>query len=230
MGGFAGFPPETFRFLKQLARHNERDWFQRNKRRYESDVLDPALAFIEAMQQPLAKISPHFAAVPRRSGGSLMRVYRDVRFSADKRPYKTNVGIQFRHLRGRDVHAPGFYLHLEPGQCFIGAGVWRPDSVALGDIRRAIVDSPSLWLEARDARAFRQHFDLGGESLKRPPRGFDGDHPHIEDLKRKDFVGVCELGESFFTGSTAVRSTAARLRASAPFMRFLCGAAGVEFD
>jgi len=114
-GGNA-FPPQTLAFLRELADNNRRDWFKPNKVRYEEHVLDPALRFIIAMQAPLADFAPHFTAVPDRVGGSLMRIYRDTRFSKDKLPYKTNVGIQFRHESARDVHAPGYYVHVAPSE------------------------------------------------------------------------------------------------------------------
>src|SRR5665811_1482075 len=101
---------------------------------YEREVLEPALAFVHAFGPKLRKISPFFVASDDRVGGSLMRVYRDTRFAKDKTPYKTNVGIQFRHEQGRDVHAPGFYLHISPEECFFAVGCWHPDPDALGRI------------------------------------------------------------------------------------------------
>lgn len=121
------FRPETLRFLEELALNNERAWFQEHKRRYEQDVLDVALQFIEAMQAPLAELAPHFVAMPTRVGGSLMRVYRDTRFARDKSPYKTNIGIQFRHEQASDVHSPGYYVHIHPQEVFVGVGLWRPE-------------------------------------------------------------------------------------------------------
>ena len=137
------FSDETFQFLSSLALNNNRVWFEENKQRYEDAVRTPALRFIDDIAVELAAISPHFLAIPKKVGGSLMRVYRDTRFSKDKRPYKTNIGIHFRHEVGKDVHAPGFYLHIAPGECFVGVGVWRPDSRALAKIRDAIVEDDS---------------------------------------------------------------------------------------
>ena len=139
---FERFQPALFEFLEQLADHNNRPWFQANKERYEQEVLEPAMTFIRAFQPRLKRISPCFVASDRRLGGSLMRVYRDTRFSKGGEPYKTNVGIQFRHEHGRDIHAPGFYVHLAPGECFLALGclasrplVARSDPP--GDRRRA---------------------------------------------------------------------------------------------
>ena len=119
MSGFSGFGADTRRFLAELEGNNNRDWFQANKHRYDEFVLEPSLEFIAAMGPLLEEISPHFLAIPKRVGGSLMRVYRDTRFGHDKRPYKTNIGIQFRHEMGKDVHAPGYYLHIETASCFL---------------------------------------------------------------------------------------------------------------
>ena len=116
---YATFEPETLEFLAELQNNNNRPWFKLNKHRYEEQVLDPALDFIRSMYEPLQQIAPHFTAVARQSGGSLMRVYRDTRFSRDKTPYKTNIGIQFRHEQARDVHSPGYYLHIDPDEVFI---------------------------------------------------------------------------------------------------------------
>ena len=140
--------PALFDFLRELKANNERPWFEENKARYRAEVQGPMLDFIQAFAEPLAEISPHFRADPRANGGSLFRIYRDTRFSKDKTPYKTNVGAHFRHEAGKDAHAPGFYLHLEPGMCFAGCGVWHPDSPTLGRIRDAI-----LWSGRRNGRA-----------------------------------------------------------------------------
>ena len=119
-------PRELFGFLRELAENNDREWFQANRDRYREQVQEPLVAFIAAFSEPLSELAPRFVADPRPSGGSMFRIHRDVRFSKDKRPYKTHASAQFRHRRGRDVHAPGFYLHLEPGNVFAGAGMWRP--------------------------------------------------------------------------------------------------------
>ena len=135
---FTGFKPSLMKFLRELEKNNNRDWFADNKQRYEDLVVEPVMDFITAMGPRLETISPHFLALTGKTGGSMMRVYRDTRFSKDKTPYKTNVGLQFRHELGRDVHAPGFYMHLESSGCFIGSGIWHPASDALGAIRRHI--------------------------------------------------------------------------------------------
>jgi uncharacterized protein (TIGR02453 family) len=229
MTKFERFQPTLFEFLEQLADNNNRPWFTENKSRYESEVLEPAMDFIRAFQPRLKRISPFFLASDRRVGGSLMRVYRDTRFHKDNEPYKTNVGIQFRHEHGRDIHAPGFYVHIAPGECFLAVGLWRPEAEPLGTIRRAIVEWPDRWRRARDDRKFNERFSLDGSSLKRPPRGFPADHPCIDDIKRTDFIAVEELDEQDVMGKRFLDYVAASFAASRPFMRFLCTALKVPF-
>ena len=226
---FAGFPTETLKFLKQLKRNNDRDWFNERKSVYESAIVEPALAFIESLQTPMQKISECFQVLPRKTGGSLMRIYRDTRFSKDKTPYKTNIGIHFRHTMGKDVHAPGYYIHIEPGDCFLGVGIWRPATKIAHSIRALIAEEPAAWKKATAGKKFRDNFVLSGDSLKRPPRGFDADHPWIEDLKRKDFIGVHQFDEKEITSSDFSKEVAAVFRVATPLMRFLGQAIDVPF-
>ena len=216
-------------FLEELRHNNDRAWFAENKERYEASVREPSLRLIEAIGPRLEKLSPFFPAVPKRVGGSLMRIHRDTRFAKDKTPYKTNVGIHFRHEVGKDVHAPGFYVHIEPERCFVGAGCWRPASPALLAIRRKIDDEPTRWKRARDAKAFRDNYQLEGERLKTAPRDFAKDHPMIDDLRRKDFIGLSPLVESDVTSPDLVSTIIARFRAARSLMQFLCESACVPF-
>ena len=167
------FRSELFAFLRELRKNNNKEWFQANNERYERDVRGPFLEFISDFGSRLGNISKHYVADPRKVGGSLFRIYRDTRFSKDKRPYKTNVGAHFRHIRGKDVHAPGFYLHLEPDEVFVGAGIWHPENKTLIKIRDAIVEHPDRWKEAKTNKKFTEYFYLTGDSLKRHPRGYD---------------------------------------------------------
>ena len=223
------FSQNTFRFLDELAANNNRAWFEANKKNYELLVRDPALDFIEEMAPLLASFAPAFRAEPRKAGGSLMRVYRDTRFSRDKTPYKTNIGIQFRHQLGKDIHAPGFYVHIATDECFFAVGCWRPDSDALNGIRNLITEKPDTWLAARDDKQFVKLWELGGDSLIRPPRGYDANHPLIEDIKRKDFIALSALPVSEVTGRGLVKLAGKRFAASVPFMKFLCEALEVQF-
>lgn len=226
---YAKFDPQTLAFLDELAANNNREWFKENKSRYEEQVLDVALRFIQSMHDPLYEIAPHFVAQPTRIGGSLMRVYRDTRFSKNKTPYKTNIGIQFRHEQAKDVHSPGYYVHIDPEQVFVGVGMWRPQSDALRGIRDRIVAKPAEWRRASSDKSFRRHFKLGGESLTRPPRGFDKDHEFIEDIKRKSFMGIKDMQRDESLGTQFQRKVETSFTAAEPFMRFLCKSVGVPF-
>jgi uncharacterized protein (TIGR02453 family) len=225
----ASFGPELFSFLADLRAHNDREWFAANRRRYEGDLLEPALAFIEAFAPRLERISPHFRADPRPSGGSLFRIYRDTRFSKDKSPYKTNLGIHFRHERAKDVRAPDFYLHIGPGEVFSGGGIWHPDTDAATRIREAIVADPDGWRHATRTGAFAKRLELGGDALKRVPSWADPEHPFADDLRRKDFFGWAHLTESDVIAPGFVDEYARICRAAAPLMEFLCGALEVPY-
>jgi uncharacterized protein (TIGR02453 family) len=226
---FRRFEPALLDYLDVLAANNNRPWFQENKHRYEQELLAPCLAFIRAFAPRLKKISPHFVASDRRVGGSLLRIYKDTRFSGGMSPYKTNVGIQFRHQRGRDIHAPGFYVHIASGECFLAAGIWRPEADTLAQVRQAIVDKPQRWRRASLDKRFRRYFELAGDALKTAPRGFAADHPMIEDLRRKDFIALDELTEQDVLDARFLDRVAECFAAARPFMRFLCGAVKVQF-
>ena len=223
------FGPELFDFLRDLRENNDRDWFKANKARYEHDVKEPLLGFISDFGPRIAKVSPHIRADPRPTGGSLFRIYRDVRFSKNKAPYKVHAAAQFRHKGGKDVHAPGFYLHLEPGQVFAGGGIWHPDPPTLKKIREAVAERPEEWKKAISGAAFRRDCRLEGESLKRPPKGFDADHPMIDDLKRKDFIAVEHFDEAAAVDGDFLKRFVAFCRKTAPLMAFLTSAVGVEW-
>jgi uncharacterized protein (TIGR02453 family) len=168
-------------------------------------------------------------ADPPSSGGSMFRIYRDVRFSPDKRPCKTHVAARFSHVMSRDVHAPGFYLHLEPSGVFSAAGIWHPDPATLARIRDFIVKHPAQWREAINDPKFRQFCTLEGDMLSRPPKGYDPGHPLIDDLKRKDFIAVTKLGLTDPLSPLFVDRFAAACIAASPLMRFLTKALGLQF-
>ena len=218
------FSPKLFGFLRELKVHNDREWFAENKSKYEQDVLSAAMDFVGQMQPRLASHSRYLLATPKRVGGSIMRIYRDTRFAKDKTPYKTNVGIHFRHAIGGDVHAPGLYVHLEPDECFIAAGIWLPPSESLAAIRQAIMDNPSDWNKVRNNKKFVSRFKLDGDSLKTAPRGIDPKHPAIEDLRRKSFAGVARLNEKDFLQSDICDKLMLAFDDAKLLMKFLCDA------
>jgi uncharacterized protein (TIGR02453 family) len=225
------FTPALFDFLADLAEHNDRAWFKANQERYEAVVRQPALAFIEDAGGPLYRVSRHLVADPRKVGGSLFRIQRDTRFTRDKTPYKTHVGIHFRHVATReDVHAPGFYLHLEPRASQAWVGLWHPSAENAQAVRRAIAGGPAPWKRAAHGGKFAEVYGaLTGDSLSRPPRGFDPGHPLMEDLRRIDFGAGARLRQSEVTSARFLDTYLATVRAGVPLMRFLCKALGLAF-
>lgn len=228
--GFQGLPKDYFDFFKELRENNNREWFEDNKQRFRQSVQEPLASFVEAMAPKLKKISKHFVADPRLNGGSVFRIYKDVRFSKDKTPYKTHGAVQFRHALGKDAHAPGFYVHLAPEEIFYGGGIWAPPPPQLLKIRQAIRDKGASWKKATSGAAFEGRFNgVRGDSLTRPPRGFDADDPMIEDIKRKSFFAMAQgkpahAKKLAFTDDVAAAFTDAR-----PIMKFLCGAVEAPF-
>jgi len=183
---------------------------------------------MKTMFVSLAKISDCFVASPKKVGGSLMRVYRDMRFSKDKKPYKTNIGIQFRHKAGKDVHAPGFYLHIEPSQVFVGAGIWRPDNASINNMRLQMDGNQAEWKKITRGLTSKG-FGLYGESLKKPPRGFDADHPLLDDLKRKDYIATQDMKLSMISQADFVKQSAKLFASTKPLIRFICEANDLDF-
>ena len=158
-----------------------------------------------------------------------MRIYKDTRFSKDKTPYKTNVGIQFRHETGKDVHCPGYYVHIADDGCFLGVGIWHPESKALAAIREAIDEDPKTWKKARDHKPFASSYALEGDSLKRAPKGYEIDHPLIVDLRRKDFIAVQQIKKTDLRRKDFSDFVTKEFKKATPLMRFLCEALDVKF-
>jgi uncharacterized protein (TIGR02453 family) len=226
------FTPAAFAFLRELSENNNKTWWEDNKNRYIENIQEPALDFIVDFGKRLESISTHFTADTRvNGGGSLMRPYRDMRF-AKGAPYKTNVGIQFRHEAGKDVHAPGFYVHLEPGQNFAGAGLWHPETAVARRIRQAINDDPTGWERAAHGRAFTGTWSIGdqdGDRLKRVPKELDADHPFPDDLRLKSFTAGTRLTQKLVTSGGFADSLLVMFESAGPYTGFLCRATGLPF-
>jgi len=228
--GFEGFPKDFFAFFRELKAHNERPWFEANKERFRNSVQAPMSGFIAAMAPRLSKVSKRFTADPRPNGGSMFRIYRDVRFSKDKRPYKEHAACHFRHSLGKDVHAPGFYMHFAPGEVFFGGGLWMPPPESLTKIRDAIAAKPAAWKKVVEERNFRAEFGgVRGEALTRPPRGYDPEHPYIDDIKRKSFYAMHEADQKLAASPALVDGVAESFTALSPLMKFLCASLDVPY-
>jgi uncharacterized protein (TIGR02453 family) len=219
----AYFTPELFRFLARLKRNNRREWFEAHRDEYQEHALQPALRFITDFAAPLSEISAHLVADARPSRGSLFRIYRDIRFSYDKRPYKWHIAMRFSHP-GKDVHSPGFYLHLEPGGCFAACGLWHPDPATLLKVRNAIVSRRDEW---RAVRKLLNWDDAG--KLSRPPRGFPREHEFVDDLKLRDIGTSVEFSDKQVCGPQFMTTFVAACRKMSPLSHFLSSALGIKF-
>jgi uncharacterized protein (TIGR02453 family) len=232
------FGPELFGFLRKLKRNNNREWFMAHKAEFEECVRDPFLRFIADVGPHLRRINPLIVADPHPTRGSLFRIYRDTRFSADKTPYKTHASAHFSGVTAgvrrtpsaaqgnaraavrlrEQIHLPGYYLHFQPGSCFLAGGLWRPEQPVVTQVRQRIVDHPERWKQAR------RGLTLEGDALSRPPRGFAADHPLVEDLKRKDFIASIEFSEAQVCGDRLMNDFTAAARRLAPLLSFLTAA------
>lgn len=224
------FSDRSFRFMRSLARHNDREWFHAHKQDYERHVREPFLALITDLQPALREVSEHYRADPKTVGGSLFRIHRDTRFSNNKAPYKEWQGARLFHARSRELEAPSFYLHLQPGECFIGAGLWHPEPDTLRRVRQFIVDNPGAWTQAAQAPAFRRRFDLDdSEMLVRPPRGYPADFVHLDDLRRRNHVALRSIDDATMTGPRLLSTLRRDLHGLGPFVDYLCAALDLEF-
>jgi len=223
------FNAAFFKFFEELARNNNREWFQRNKSRYESEVRDPMLAFIADLAPRLRAMSKYYVADPRPTGGSMFRIYRNLRFSRDKTPYKTNAAAAIHHSGAPGWPSPAFYISLSPKAVFGGVGMWHPDADALRKVRDSIVARPAAWKKAISDKRFKARFEMMGESLSRPPKGYDPEHPLIVDLKRKSFVAGANFTRKDACSPGFLDTYASACEAAGPFTRFLTEALGLKW-
>jgi uncharacterized protein (TIGR02453 family) len=187
---FEGFPREALSFLRKLKRNNNRAWFQAHRTEYEECVRFPMQTLIADLARDMAGVAPEIEFHPVRS---IFRIYRDVRFSTNKAPYKTNIAASFEVRSGAGpTETPGLYVGIEPGEIWVGGGLYMPTAPQLKAIRRSIAEEPEGWLAVVEAPRFRKVFGgIDGEKLSRAPLGYPADHPMIEHLKHKQlYAGV----------------------------------------
>ena len=226
----AYFSDKTFKFLRALARHNERVWFHAHKAEYEAHLRQPFLRLLTDLQPVLAGVSQHFRADPKGVGGSLFRIHRDTRFSNDKTPYKSWQGARLYHERAKQVAAPSFYLHIKHGECFFGGGLWHPETKTQRRIRQFIVDNPGGWERAAHDPDFRKRYTLASsDMLVRVPAGFPTDFTRADDLRHRNFVVIRALTDEDVTSADLLSVLEQDIAGIAPFMDYLCAALDLEF-
>ncbi len=217
---FEGFPKECISFLKQLKRHNTREWFEKHKENFERNAKTPMLSFIAALQPHFARFAPEFDLNPKRS---IFRIYRDIRFSSDKTPYKTHIAAHFV-LRGmaKGFIGSGYYIQIEPGEFFVGGGIYLPDGDQLKKIRKAIAVHGKEFLSIIENRRFQKHFaPFEWSKLQRVPKGYNENHPMADWLKFKQFFVGVSLPESKCYHESLVKEVANICEEAAPLVRFL---------
>ena len=217
------FTSNGFRFLRSLAANNQTEWFDSHRSEYEQHVRLPLLRLAADAGAPLGDISPHLA------GGAVFRIRRDVRFSDDKTPYKGHTGVYFRHAAMAGSASPGFYLRLEPGNCFLSAGAWRPAGPAAAAIRTAIAAQPDVWLAATRRPEFEGAWRMDGERLVRPPRGFDPGGDLIDEIRRRDFVARRRFTQGEVAAPDFLDLFVDSCRQTTPLMRFVCTALDLSY-
>jgi len=227
------FRSEALTFLRALRRHNRRDWFESHRERYEQHVQLPMRELVLAMDARLARIAPELTGDPRRS---VFRIHRDVRFSADKSPYKTHAACWFFHAGGsskvgREAHGggAGLYFHLEPGASMVGGGLWMPPRPALQRIRARLLEDAAPFERIVLAPSLaRRYGGLDPESaLKRAPRGVPEDHEAVRWLRLQSFTLGRRLTDAQVTRRTLLATLADDFEAMRPLVRWLNDALGL---
>ena len=228
------FTPASLTFLRGLARNNRRDWFEAHRADYETAILRPMREFVEEMDVRLARLAPEIVGDPKRS---LFRIYRDVRFSKDKSPYKTHAACWFfhrdaTHRVGQESHGggAGFYFHVQPGGCLDAGGIWMPPREALGKIRDAMAAKPAAFTRVVSAPATVRRFGALDEDavLTRVPRGYDPDHPAAKWLRYQSFTLGRALSDAQVTSARLPALVAEDFAAMLPLVRWLNASLGLK--
>ncbi len=231
---FRGFGRGALTFLRQLKRSNKREWFLAHRDVYDEEVLGPLRLFVEEFDVRFARFAPEFVGDPKRS---IFRIYRDVRFSKDKSPYKTHAAAWFKHQNsghgvGSESHGSGagFYFHLEPGASFVGGGIWMPPRETLNQLRDSIAAKPAEFEKSMSATGFKRRFGKLSEEamLTRLPRGFAPGHPAEPWLRYQSFTAGAELTDTQVLDRRVVDRVEKDFKTMLPFVRWLNKSLGYQ--
>jgi uncharacterized protein (TIGR02453 family) len=215
-------PRAYFAFLEDLAAHNDRAWFKAHEAAFRTDVRAPFLALLADVAPGIGRVCPHVRCDPAPSGGSTLRIHRDVRFSRDKSPYKTHMAALLLHRdRPKGAGMMGLYLRLGPDEMLLGAVVHAPDAASLARIRRAFAEGGRRWARVSEG--------MLGEQLKRVPPGFDPGHPFADDLRRKEFHRNLSYTRREVLDPGFPRTVVAAARKLEPLLAFLAGPLGLAW-
>ena len=208
----------TLLFLKDLHKNNNREWFNENKDRYRAAHTNVA-DFVEVLIEEIGKFDEEILKIDAKK--ALFRIYRDVRFSKDKSPYKTNFGAGLGMGKGNRIS--GYYLHIEPGKSFLAGGVYQPDTTVLKEIRKEISINSNEFLSILEQDEFRNNFRglSVGQKLQRVPAGFEKDDPMAEFLKLKNFIVVHPVSNEALMKENAAKNFAQIYKSIKPLNDFL---------
>ena len=227
IGTFVGFTPAAQRFFRSLGRHNNKPWFEANRAGYETEVREPLRALVEGLDVVFGTIAPEIVGDPKRS---LFRINRDIRFSKDKSPYKTNAGCWFYHRNagrgvGQDADdgGAGFYFHIDGKAAFVAGGIWMPSRQSLGKLRDRLADDARPLARIVEAPAFRRRFGpfTSDAILTRVPRGFAPDHPAAKWLRFQSFTASRNLPLADLLSPKLVGKVARDFAALVPLVRWI---------
>lgn len=219
MARFPGFPPQTLKFLRQLDKNNDRDWFQAHKIDYETYVKAPMHSLVMALGEDLEKFASGFQTDPKKA---IYRIYRDIRFSNDKRPYKTHVAASFFPKAMEKCAGAGYYFHISPKEIFLGGGVYMPGPKELHAIRKRLSQDAASYRRLTGSAGFKRLFgEVQGERLKRPPKGFSGDDPALDLLLGKQFLASAQLPPQTAETAKLQREISKRFEALHPWIDWL---------
>jgi uncharacterized protein (TIGR02453 family) len=224
------FSKKAFAFLKGLKKNNNKLWFEAHRADYENELREPMRFLIGEMDARMRKFAPEIGGDPKRS---MFRINRDIRFSKDKSPYKTNAACWFAHRKsnakvGQEAEggSAGFYFQIEPGQCMVGAGLWMPPRPQLNTIRDLIAEKPKPFIKMVAGLKKFGGLDGDGATLKRMPRGYDENHPAAKWLKFQSFTAGRVVPDSFATSANLAAQLEREFKALLPLVRWLNGALG----
>ena len=216
---FPGFSPRARQFLRDLKGNNRRDWFQPRKAEYLRYVREPLIELGRELGLALAEHSPEYFFDARRS---VYRIYRDVRFSKNKDPYKTHAAVVFAHEAMGRHEGASFYFHFSADELLVGGGLYRPTSAGLRRIRQRIADAPEELRAILGDQRFQEHFgSMDGERLKRAPRGFSTKHPAADLLRHKQFLAGTAFPAQVIEGPAVAKLIDRHFEALSPFLGYL---------
>lgn len=212
--------PSTLAFLKKLKKNNNREWFEKNRLLYEAaktDVEKNVAVVLAAAKQFDKRISRELAAKK-----CMFRIYRDVRFAKDKRPYKNNLGASF-NPGSKNANLPGYYMHIEAGGAFLAGGIWQPPAPELAKIRQEIDYNLKEFEKIINDKSFRKYFKVldQDDKLVTTPKGYAKDHPAIEYLRLKSFIAVCSLTDKEIMAPHFNKTASEIFKAMLPLNQFL---------